>query len=1082
MKIVNFSKNNIKNLDRSISTDCSYSISGNSGSGKSSFCSGLAQESVRRFVTLLPKSEYQFLYSDLRAEHGLLNVQNLPFIHYTGNITLNSNPRSTVGTYSGLFKTIRKKFAAETDKPSDFFSFNTPINWCAKCKGKGVFNGVVCPQCKGERYNPKVKQYTINGPQRALSIVDVNNLSFNELLELKEIFSNDINFERIIKHFISLNVGYVTLTRALATLSGGELTRVHLASIFPYTRSSLVILDELSLGLDNKSVISVLDKQKELGLHNQLWFIDHDKFVRDHAEKAIFFGPGAGPQGGKIIDKIPLVDPVYPEKKEKKQNLITVKDLHCRNIQMDKLSLPTRALTVFTGESGCGKTTLLRDCIYPILQKQKKDVVIIGQNKNKNITSRSTLFTYFGLSHFYSFPKKNAVPCTKCAGLGLSPDGTECIYCQGKGLERKAKNKKIPFTIYELFDQTIDHIVDSLPDCLPKKRLQLLKRLGAGHLSLWRPLRTLSTGEFQCVHLAFESVDEKECEKIFIFDEPSRGMSQNILNSLGAYLYELGCSGHTLWIIEHTKYFFRLADYIVDFGERRSVVDSLEIVSADIAENKHSVVSEKIKSAIPNNYGISFQGGTDFFDRAQNSYYANLKNLSPTARWVYAHIQTPSHSPVVAIDFEKTSLFSSGTFLFDVNALANQIGRYAEFSNGALESFDYMNKKNLCTCCKGKGVIEWMAPAKFIANENKDLFNGLITDSYYKALKKFNYSKIKFMLKNISKRFSIDLMQPYSAMSQREKDILWNGLWNYRINDSKEGRVYTWQGLNFLIKKYVRSESKKMKDFVAEASEKVQCPICSGNHLSERHELNIHGKDIRQWLQLNVKDIQQNFPDISFVQDLMANGFEDVQLCDDVSLLPIKKKIILKLLEIKDKSFMGYTFVFKNIRPYMDFTDPVVLNISERNSLVVCDGEENKLTHENLLDKITKHSKTLPKKFGFDLFGYKKVTTEINKVKKQNACPYCAGKGKIEVKSPDAGIDDQKILCESCSGHGFNENILKLRVQEQKIETWLNGDSSLLEGTPPKNAEWMKYGFPLLQKIQDWPKDKLYNLLSVLGG
>lgn len=1074
MRVHDFSKNNIKQLSVDVPFNRSYTIAGNSGSGKSSFCAGIAAEAFRRFVTLLPKSEYQFLFDSVTGYHGTLGLKELPYVQYIGNITLSANPRSTVGTFSGIWRTVRRVFAEHANKPSDFFSFNSPLGWCNTCKGRGFFKGKICTNCSGKRYSEDVLKEKIAIHSEVFSIADIHELSFEKLRIIAPQISKSSSFLSTINNFVDLNVGYLSQSRALSTLSGGELTRVHLASILSAAESSLIILDELSLGLDHESIKKVLSKLTGLGNSNQLWFIDHNEYVRRHAQGVIYFGPGAGKQGGRVVDSIPLIAPDYPQQSEVPLDNITFKSLRCRTIQIPKLELPVKALTVFTGESGCGKSTLLRDCIYPKL-KDKARVVLIGQSKYQGVTSRSTLFTYLGLSSFFKYPK-NGSQCKKCQGLGLAPDGSECLYCQGKGVEKVCNNRKCSISIYDLLESPIDEIVTYLPEGIEKRRVELLIRLGVGHLSLWRPIRTLSTGEFQCVHLVQESLGEVDTLAFFIFDEPSRGMSQNLLNNLGQYMKELVKKGHTAWVIEHSAYLISIADFVIDFGLRQDVVHALSVAKPTMGEGTIDI-QQPCCSSLSFERGMIY-GDDESFKKAKSEYYALIKELSPTAQWIYADNHSDKRRPVVAIDFENDNLFSTGTFLYDVNALANQISRCAEPESVSLSNFDYVNKANLCPCCKGKRTIEGINYEELIHNpDGVFLEKNLLHPFLHEALVKFNYSMIKTMFKSLNKKFGINFDKPYSEFSEEEKSIFWNGEWKYQIVFSKNKAKQPWRGVLFLVKKYIRYAGSDKKKFVADRTVWKRCLVCNGTGLFEQRDLSIEGKAFGEWLKLPVNTVLESFPGINLLTDLDLASI-NIKLDEDISQLGRERQIIIKLLEIKDKSFCGYRFVFRNIRPYLNATKDILDSLAKQNCVELCDSIENILPREELLKKIAKLRRGGITKYGYELFGYKSINPTLAKLKKVHPCPYCKGKGKITVPSPDSGIDDLLVTCNCCDGKGFSSATLSQEsVQGEKVQVWLTNDSSQLTSCA-ENAQLAVESLPLLKRVKDFPKSALYSLLK----
>ena len=284
---------NLHDLTLRIDHDFSYGIAGFSGSGKSSFCNILSAESKKRLVTLLPKSEYQFLFPDLiTTNFGAFDIEQLPLILYLRSHTVNLSHRSTVGTLTGIFRSIRGKFATETKTSSEFFSFNLPLNWCPKCKGRGSTNKIICTECGGNRYSEKILQYQIKTSLGLMNITVANNLPVEQLLQTASEFGLELREQNIAQNMTDMGIGYLSLNRTISTLSGGELTRLHIAQYMASSSSIILAVDELSLGLDEISLRSILSKLEKLGKENQIWLVDHSQTVLETTKKKVIFWSG----------------------------------------------------------------------------------------------------------------------------------------------------------------------------------------------------------------------------------------------------------------------------------------------------------------------------------------------------------------------------------------------------------------------------------------------------------------------------------------------------------------------------------------------------------------------------------------------------------------------------------------------------------------------------------------------------------------------------------------------------------------------------------------------------------------------
>ncbi len=469
MKINQLIANNINRLNTVLPEDLSLGIAGLSGSGKTTFCQTIGEESKKRLVSLLPKAEYQYLFSNImETNFSAIKMEDMPLVLFLGKSSISSNPRSTIGTHTGVFKEIRERLGETFHVSPEVFSFNNALGWCPACKGRGTTKNVACKKCEGRRYNPEVEQYTLSLFNQPHSISDINDLSMETILSLSDELNISDERQKILQNIINMNIGYLSLNRIMGTLSGGELTRMYLAEFMAASSNSVIIIDEISVGLDHNTLLQILEQIKQLGYKNQIWLIDHSDTVLNTTDEQLFFGPGSGKYGGKIVKESPRPEPVYwSRKQEDPTDYYQFHDLYCRNIQIDKIQIPKNRLVTFTGESGCGKSTLVNECISKDFMKRypKDKLVMVGQDRNQSITSRSTIATF---------------------------------------LDIKKKLTKYSEDIDDIFQRSIEDIIAELPtEDIAHKRLSLLIKLGLGYLTLERKTQTLSTGEFQWCSFSF---------------------------------------------------------------------------------------------------------------------------------------------------------------------------------------------------------------------------------------------------------------------------------------------------------------------------------------------------------------------------------------------------------------------------------------------------------------------------------------------------------------------------------------------------------------------------------------------------
>jgi len=222
MKINQLIANNINKLDAALPTDQSLGIAGLSGSGKTTFCQTIGEESKKRLVSLLPKAEYQYLFQDImETNFSAIKMEEMPLVLFLGRSSISTNPRSTIGTHTGVFTEIRVRLAEKYDLSPEVFSFNNELGWCPKCKGRGTNKNVECTQCNGRRYNDEVEQYTIDLLGKPHSISNINNLSLETILSLSVDLNISEEKQHLLRNNIDMNIGYLSLNRIMGTLSGG---------------------------------------------------------------------------------------------------------------------------------------------------------------------------------------------------------------------------------------------------------------------------------------------------------------------------------------------------------------------------------------------------------------------------------------------------------------------------------------------------------------------------------------------------------------------------------------------------------------------------------------------------------------------------------------------------------------------------------------------------------------------------------------------------------------------------------------------------------------------------------------------
>ena len=497
-----------------------------------------------------------------------------------------------------------------------------------------------CPCCHGQRLKKESLAVTIADK----NIFEMTQYPVHELYDLIDKLELTEQQKKIgavvlkeirnrLKFMVDVGLDYLTLARATATLSGGEAQRIRLAT---QIGSGLVgvayILDEPSIGLhqkDNDKLLASLKGLRDLG--NTLIVVEHDADTMRAADYLVDIGPRAGKDGGEVIaagtpeeimacpDSITgqylsgkLCIPVPSERREPK-GWLTIKGAREHNLKNIDVDIPLGIMTVVTGVSGSGKSSLVNEILYKDLAKRlnrarkisgKHDDILGTEALDKVIdidqspigrTPRSNPATYTGVFDLirdlfagtteakergynkgrFSFNVKGG-RCEACSGDGIIkiemhflPDVyVPCEVCGGKRYNRETlevhyKGK----TIYDVLDMTVEEAVEffkNVPSIANK--IQALYDVGLGYIKLGQPSTTLSGGEAQRIKLATELSRRATGKTIYILDEPTTGLHFDDVNKLVEIMRKLSDSGNTVVVIEHNLDVIKCADYIIDMG------------------------------------------------------------------------------------------------------------------------------------------------------------------------------------------------------------------------------------------------------------------------------------------------------------------------------------------------------------------------------------------------------------------------------------------------------------------------------------------------------------------------------------
>ncbi len=600
---------------------------------------------------------FQDLPEDIR--HMLIHGSDRTImVHYKGQRGEGDYPIQ----FDGLIKNVEQRY-------KETFSET------AKAEYEQYMRITPCQLCGGQRLKKEALAVTIDDK----NIYEITSMSIDELstylegLQLtkqQEMIGSQVlkEIRARVGFLVDVGLDYLSLSRATGTLSGGEAQRIRLATqIGSGLCGVCYILDEPSIGLhqrDNDKLLNTLKNLRDLG--NTLIVVEHDEDTMRAADYIVDVGPGAGSHGGKIVatgtaeeimkvkesitgqylaGKLKIEVPSERRQPKGWLKVVGAKENNLKNINVE---IPIGVMTIVTGVSGSGKSSLVNEIVYKRLARdlnrarcipgkhktiegiEQLDKVIAIDQSPIGRTPRSNPATYTGVFDMirdlfagtpdaktrgykkgrFSFNVKGG-RCEACGGDGIIkiemhflPDVyVPCEVCGGKRynhetLEVKYKGK----SIYDVLDMTVEEALTFFENVKTiKRKIQTLYDVGLGYVKLGQPSTELSGGEAQRIKLATELSKVGTGKTVYILDEPTTGLHFADVQKLVKIMHKLVEQGNTVIVIEHNLDVIKTGDYIIDMGPEGGSKGGTVVVQGtpeEVAKCKKSFTGAYIKKML----------------------------------------------------------------------------------------------------------------------------------------------------------------------------------------------------------------------------------------------------------------------------------------------------------------------------------------------------------------------------------------------------------------------------------------------------------------------------------------------------
>ena len=531
--------------------------------------------------------------------------------------------------YEGIIPFLRRQQENGTEKIQEWLKDFMHIN--------------TCPDCKGARLKKEALWFKIGDKNIAeLAEADISELSRwindgleDRITERQRLIGREVlkEIRKRVGFLLDVGLDYLTLNRPLKTLSGGEAQRIRLATqIGTQLTGVLYIMDEPSIGLHQRDNVRLIDSLKKLrDLGNTVLVVEHDKDMMLESDYILDIGPGAGRHGGQVVghgtpaeflkngsltsDFLSGRRAIEIPKKRRagNGNAIVLKGATGHNLKNVTLKLPLGKMVSVTGVSGSGKSSLIHETLFPILNRhfynskreplpfknieglEHIDKVIevdqspIGRTPRSNPATYTNLFSEIRTLFAelpeakirgykpgrFSFNVKGG-RCEDCEGAGMKkiemeflPDVyVDCDTCKGKRFNRETLEVRYKGkSVADVLDMTVEQALEFF-ESIPKihRKVQTLNDVGLGYITLGQHATTLSGGEAQRVKLAEELSKKDTGKTLYILDEPTTGLHFQDIKHLLHVLDKLADKGNTVLIIEHNLDVIKVSDHVIDLG------------------------------------------------------------------------------------------------------------------------------------------------------------------------------------------------------------------------------------------------------------------------------------------------------------------------------------------------------------------------------------------------------------------------------------------------------------------------------------------------------------------------------------